>query len=117
MFNFEEYKSFYCKMHRKYIHFFKKDNSFNETPCWECIREANNKEFKLTRIKDQFHQEFEELFSPNTFGGIVSVVVSHKEINVSIEDSSEVCNQLPKSYQGLVLNKLIVGVDNEHRKY
>ena len=47
MFDTLEYQIFYCKVHDKYIYYFKSSKILNESVCWDCIRLANLKGSKL----------------------------------------------------------------------
>jgi hypothetical protein len=113
MFYKEQYTVFFCKAHKKYIHYLKKENGFNETQCWDCTREANlsksKKESKLRHAREQFSEEFSHFWTPNIIGGIVSAKIEAGGINVSIESSVEVFNEMPIEYMGYVISKQIVG--------
>jgi hypothetical protein len=110
-----EYKVWHCKVHHITIHYLVKQDSIStETQCWDCIRDANNKknsrEAKLQLARKQFSEEFSHLWTPNVVGGIVAAKVDGNSINVSIETSADVLNQLPNEYRGFAVSKQIVGV-------
>jgi hypothetical protein len=113
MFYNEQYTVFFCKAHKKYIHYLKRENGFNDTLCWDCWRDANlfkfKKESKLRAARKLFREEFAHLWTPNIIGGIVSTKIELDGINVSIESSVEVFNEIPNEYQGYVISKKIIG--------
>lgn len=48
----EKYQVFICKIHKKRIlHFKKEDSYFNETECWDCIKNANDTRWKKENKK------------------------------------------------------------------
>jgi len=50
MFGNGNYLIFICKIHNKIIHYFKREDSgFNETQCWDCIRDANTAKWKKNK--------------------------------------------------------------------
>lgn len=108
-----EYAVFVCKIHKRIIHHFKRQTSFNETECWDCIRDANNKkssqENKLKKAREEFSVEFTHLWTTSAPGGIVSAKITEGGINVSIESSSDVFNEVPNEYRGFAVSKQIVG--------
>ena len=42
-FDISNYATQYCPIHKIYILYFVANKTMNETMCWECIRDANNK--------------------------------------------------------------------------
>jgi hypothetical protein len=104
-----------CKVHKITIHYLKRESeAAQETQCWDCIKEANDKKFKreatARRAKEQFVEEFAHLLKINCEGGIVSVQIEKTNFNVVIETSQIACNSLPEEYQGFTINKQITGV-------
>lgn len=104
----------HCKVHKITIHYIvTEESSFNESHCWDCVRDANDKKFKqkakINKARKQFTEEFSHLWSANSPGGIVSVKIEENEIIVSIETSPDVSNQVPNEYLGFMVSKQIVG--------
>lgn len=112
----DEYKTQFCGVHKITIYYLASKKFANETQCWLCIRDANtkksNREAKLRQVRQQFSEEFSHLWTPNVVGGIVAAKVEDNSINVSIETSAEVLNQLPNEYRGFAVSKQIVGVQD-----
>lgn len=102
-----------CKIHRLTIYFITSNKIANETQCWWCIREANDKKFReekeRTRAREQFAAEFSHLWVPNTLGGIASVTVERDGLHVAIESSSEAFSQVPNIYLKYQVHKQITG--------
>ena len=109
-----EYAIFYCSVHKTEIHYLIRYGALaNESQCWTCVRDANlsksKKESKLRDAREQFLEEFSHLWIPNVLGGIVSAKIELGGINVSIETSAEVFNEIPNIYLGYTITKQIVG--------
>ena len=108
-----KYQIYRCKNHKKTIHYFENSRVGQETLCWDCIREANNRKLReekeRTRAREQFAAEFSHLWVPNTLGGIASVTVERDGLHVAIESSSEAFSQIPNVYLKYQVHKQITG--------
>lgn len=108
-----EYAVQFCGTHKKYIHYFPTNRLGNETQCWDCVKEANDRKFReqqeKERTKDQFSQEFAHLWAPQTEGGIEFVSLEKDGLHVHIQSSEEACRRIPDIYLEYQVHKQIVG--------
>jgi hypothetical protein len=113
MFTYEIYAMQYCSVHKTHIMYFKSNKIMNETQCWSCVYEVNqkkfNKERKLSQAKAQFAVDYSHLWVGNLVGGIVGVRVKEGGLTVEIESSPEAAQQIPETYQDFHIVKEIVG--------
>lgn len=108
-----KYEIYYCRTHKKFIHFFAGSRLGQETVCWDCIKEANDRKFKeeseRNRARDEFAAQYSHLWSPNVVGGISSVTVSRNGLHVEIESSAEAFREVPDIYLEYRVTKQITG--------
>lgn len=108
------YQIYHCKVHKKYIHFFKEDaHRTGYHHCWDCIHEERDKksrqERKLSEAKSQFSADYSHLWIDNLVGGITAVKIIDNGLTVEIAFSSGASNQIPSVFQGFQVIKEIVG--------
>ena len=114
MFTSIAYQIYHCKIHKKYIHFFKEDSHRTGLHhCWDCVHDELQKkskqERKLLEAKSQFTIDYAHLWINNLVGGIVAIKIKDNELIIEIASSSEASNQVPNTYQDFSVIKEIVG--------
>lgn len=108
-----QYEIYHCKIHKRYIHYFAGSRLGQETMCWDCVKEANDKKLKeelqRCRARDEFVLQFAHLWTDNLLGGISSVSITKTGIHVEIESSDEAFRQVPDIYMKYRVDKQIIG--------
>lgn len=108
-----QYEVQHCTTHKNTIYFFPSNRIGKETQCWTCVKEANDRKFKIEqerqRTKEQFSQEFAHLWAPQTSGGIEFVSLEKDGLHVHIQSSEEACRRIPDIYLEYQVHKEIVG--------